>query len=74
MVFQRFRQHVPTLIGAALLVLLVDGFILVYRLMGLVRPIAVYAGLLTFVVLGSLLCQWIFRPRNTDPSGEDNHA
>jgi len=74
MVFQRFRQHVPTLIGAALLSLVVDGFILVYRLIGLARPIAVYAGLLTFVVFGSLLCQWIFRPRNADQSGEDNHA
>ena len=70
----RIRQHMVTLIGASLLVLVIDGFILIYRLIGLSRPVAVYAGLLTFVLLGSLLAQRIFSPRSPVQLKEDRHA
>ena len=70
----RIRQHMPTLIGAALLVLVVDGFILIYRLIGLSRAAAVYAGLLTFVLLGSLLARRIFSLHLPIQSKEDPHA
>ena len=72
--FQRFRAQWPTLIGAALLLLILDVFILVYRLIGWPRPIAIYAGLLSFVILGWLFGRWIFRPCSLPQSGEDNHA
>ena len=65
---------VQLVMGAALLTLPLDGFILLYRLVGLSRPIAVYAGLLTFMILGSLLAQRYFCPRKSNSSGEDNNA
>lgn len=72
--FRRFREQMPALMGAALLILPLDGFILLYRLVGLSRPIAVYAGLLTFLTLGSVLVQRYFRPRKSKSIGEDNNA
>lgn len=72
--FARIRSYTPTLIGAALLSLPLDGLILFFRLIGLSRPTAVYAGLLTFVTLSSLIAQRYFRPRKPKRSGEDNNA
>ena len=72
--FQHFRQQMPTLMGAALLTLVVDGLILIYRLMGLSRPTAVYAGLLTFVLFGSAVARRAFKPHPLNDSGENNHV
>ena len=74
LLFQRFGVQWPTLIGAALLLLALDMFILVYRLIGWPRPFAIYAGLLTFVMLGWLLGRQFFRPCSLPKSGEDTHA
>ena len=74
MMFLRFRAQMPTLIGAALLILAVDSFILVYRLVGLSRPIAVYAGLLTFLSLGAVVAQRFFRPCKSEETGPDENA
>ena len=71
---QRFQQQMSTLIGAALLTLVVDGLILVYRLVGLSRPNAVYAGLITFVLFGSALARRIFKPHQHTDLGENDHA
>lgn len=70
----RIRQHTPTLIGASLLVLVVDGFILIYRLIGLSRASAVYAGLFTFALLSSLLARRIFNLHLPIQPKEDPHA
>lgn len=72
--FSHFKQQTSTLIGAALLLLVADGFILIFRLAGLPRPTAVYAGLLAFTVSGSLLARHIFRTRPLKKTGEDHHA
>lgn len=71
---QRFRAHVPTLVGAGLLILVVDVLILAYRLMGLYRFSAVYAALLTFFMLGSLAAHFHLRPRNRKSSEVDEHG
>lgn len=73
-IFARFRPYTPTLIGAALLSLPLDGLILFFRLIGLSRPTAVYVGLLTFVALGSLIGQRYFRSRPPYHSGVDKHV
>jgi hypothetical protein len=73
-VFARLRQHMPTLLGAALLILVADGFILIFRLAGLPRSIAVYAGMLAFTVSGSLLSRHIFKSSALNEAGEDYHA
>lgn len=74
MVMQRFRAQMPTLVGAALLSLPLDGLILLYRLIGLSRSAAVYMGLLTFSVLGGLLARRYFRPRTSQPLEGDENA
>ena len=72
--FARFRPHTPTLIGAALLSLPLDGLILFFRFLGLSRATAVYVGLLTFVALGSLIGQRYFKSRPPYHSGADKNA
>jgi len=72
--FQHFRQQMPALMGAALLTLVVDGLILIYRLMGLSRPTAVYAGLLTFVLFGSVVARHVFKPHPLNDSGENKYV
>ena len=71
LLIHHIRQHIPMVIGASLLLLVVDGFILIYRLSGLSRAAAVYAGLLTFVLLGSLLARRIFSLHLPIQSKED---
>ncbi len=70
----RFRQLMPTLMGAALLSLVLDGFILIYRLLGLSRAAAAYAGLLTFAALGGLLTQRLLNRYKSTLKGEDQHG
>jgi|GEM_PF-1152260 len=72
--FQHFRQQMPALMGAALLTLVVDGLILIYRLVGLSRPSAVYAGLLTFVLFGSAVARRVFKTCLPNDLGENDHA
>lgn len=74
MLLQRFRDQMPTLIGAALLSLILDGFILVYRLIGLSRTMAAYAGLLTFIMAGGLLIQRLLNRLQSMRKEEDHDA
>lgn len=71
---QRFRAHVPSMVGAGLLILGIDVLILAYRLMGLSRFSAVYAALLTFFMLGSLAARFHLRPRKRRSSEVDDHG
>ena len=74
MFLSRFRTHTPALIGAALLSMPLDILVLFFRLIGLSRPAAVYAGLLAFVTLGSLLAQRYFSSQKTNQPGVDKNA
>jgi len=74
MLVRRLRAHMPTLIGAGLLSLPLDGLILLFRLIGLSRPTAVYTGLLAFVALGSLLARHYFGSHPSKPNGADEHV
>ena len=74
MLAQRLRAHVPTMVGAALLILVIDLLILAYRLMGLSRFSAVYAALLTFFLVGSVASHFHFRPRSHKPAEVDDHV
>ena len=73
-ILKRFREQTPTLIGAALLSLVMDGFILIYRLIGLPRAMAAYAGLLTFIAAGGLLIQRLLNRLNATMKEDDDHA
>ena len=74
MLLSRFRTHTPTLIGAALLSLPLDVLVLFFRLIGLSRPTAVYAGLLAFVTLGSLLAQRYVSSQKSNQPGVNEDA
>lgn len=74
MLFHHVHARMPMLMGAALLTLLMDGFMLLYRVAGLSRAGAAYAGLLTVVMLGSVAAQRYFRPHTARYSGETDHA
>ncbi|MEP7288638.1 MAG: hypothetical protein ABI947_23030 [Chloroflexota bacterium] len=74
MLSRRFRALMPMLMGAAFLSVPIDVLILFYRLLGLSRPTAVYAGLLTFVVLSGTLAPRYFSPRHAKRSEGDKHV
>lgn len=64
------RVHLSTLIGGSLLILAVDGCVLIFRLIGLSRETALYAGLFTFVLLGTIIACVAFRPQRSE--GKDH--
>lgn len=65
---RRLRPYLPTITGAALLVVVADLFIAFYRVIGLARDAAIYAGLFTFVSFATFLAQRWFKP------SASNHA
>jgi hypothetical protein len=74
MLFHHMRARTPILMGTALLTLLMDGFMLLYRVLGLSRAGAAYASLLTIVMLGSVAAQRYFKPHTPKYLGETDHA
>jgi len=56
------RAQMPMLIGGSLLILAIDACVLLFRVIGLPRETALYAGLLTFVLLGTILARVALRP------------
>ncbi|MHB8626807.1 MAG: hypothetical protein ACYDBJ_07160 [Aggregatilineales bacterium] len=69
---QWLRAHRYILVGAALLVLAADGFIIPFRIIGLSREIAIYAGLLTFTLFTTFVARRWFKTRRS--SGENHNG
>ena len=69
---QRLRPYMQTLAGGALLVLAMDGCIAVFRLIGLPRDSAIYAGLVTFALIATFVARRWFSLRGS--SGEKPHG
>ncbi len=57
------HTHTYTLIGGGLLVIALDGCIALFRLIGLSKSAAIYAGTLSFTVFASVTARRYFRPR-----------
>jgi TRAP-type C4-dicarboxylate transport system permease small subunit len=57
----RFRPHVHTMIGFSILLICVDAFILLFRALGLPRGTAIYAGIVSFVVVAFLIARHLIK-------------
>jgi len=71
-IWRGFRTHKHLLIGVALLILGVDACVLFFRVIGLPHDLAVYAGLLTFVLVASAIARVALRPHAS--AGENENA
>ena len=69
---KRIRTHTYTLIGGALLVIALDGCIAVFRLIGLPKGAAIYAGALSFFGFASFVARRYFKPQ-PKPHHEKDH-
>jgi len=61
---KRIRTHTYTLIGGALLIIALDGCIALFRLLGLPKGTALYAGALSFSAFASITAWRYFSPRS----------
>ena len=68
---RRLHYYFSTLIGAALLLIAAELFIVFYRWIGLARDYAVYAGLCTFVLFATLIARRWFKPRTLKGDSHD---
>jgi hypothetical protein len=56
-----FRQYIPFLIGCGALLLCLDVFTILYRALGLDKGTAIYAALITLLVVGYVLIRRYFK-------------
>lgn len=66
------RTHAYTLIGGALLIIALDGCIAVFRLIGLPKGTALYAGALSFFAFATITARRYFNPRSKMDHQKDN--
>jgi len=67
----RLRYYFSTLIGAALLLIAADLFIVFYRWIGLTRDSAIYAGVCTLSLFATLMARHWFKPRTSQGDTHD---
>jgi hypothetical protein len=64
------RQYTPMLIGSGAVLLSLDGLILFYRGLGLDKGTAIYAALVTLLVVGYVLIRCYFKQDRVSPTSE----
>jgi len=71
---KRVHTHAYTLIGGALLIIALDGCIAVFRLIGLPKGAALYAGALSFSAFASITARRYFSPRSKMDHQKDHDS
>lgn len=61
---QKIRRSTPTLIGGAVLLIVLDLLIAIYRMIGLDKAAAIYMAVLTFVGIAYLLARHHFKSKS----------